>query len=132
MSGPLVDRIDMHVPVGAVALRDLSAESAGGDGSRAMRERVAHARCAQRKRYAAIRAGSCNAHVPGRWLDRHTPIDAEARTLLHSAASALELSARAYHRVLKVARTIADLGGEKRIAAIHVAEALWYRPLAAK
>ena len=132
MSGPLVDRIDMHVPVGAVALRDLSLESAGGDGSRAMRERVAHARCAQRKRYSSIRAGSCNAHVPGRWLDRHTPIDAEARTLLHCAASALELSARAYHRVLKVARTIADLGGEERIAAIHVGEALRYRPIAAK
>jgi magnesium chelatase family protein len=132
MSGPLADRIDMHVPVGAVALRDLSADGESGDGSSRMRERVGFARCAQRARYRVLRGISCNAHVPGRWLDRHTPIDTDARNLLHSAASALELSARAYHRVLKVARTIADLGGEERIASSHVAEALRYRPVARK
>ena len=132
MSGPLADRIDMHVPVGAVALRDLSADGEGGDGSSRMRERVDLARCAQRARYRVLRGISCNAHVPGRWLDRHTPIDTDARNLLHSAASALELSARAYHRVLKVARTIADLGEEERIASSHVAEALRYRPVARK
>jgi len=132
MSGPLADRIDMHVPVGAVALRDLSADGDGGDGSSGMRKRVEVARCAQRTRYRALRGISCNAHVPGRWLDRHTPIDSDARNLLHSAASALELSARAYHRVLKVARTIADLGGDERIASLHVAEALRYRPAARK
>jgi len=118
----------MHVPVGAVALRDLSADGVVGEGSFGMRERVGHARCAQRTRYRTLRGVTCNAHVPGRWLDRHTPIETEARSLLHSAASALELSARSYHRVLKVARTIADLGGEDRIAARHVAEALRYRP----
>jgi len=128
MSGPLVDRIDMHVPVGAVALRDLSADAEGGDNSAAMRDRVGRARCVQRARYRALRGVTCNAHVPGRWLDRHTPIDTDARTLLHSAASALDLSARAYHRVLKVARTIADLNGDERIAPQHVAEALRYRP----
>lgn len=128
MSGPLVDRIDMHVPVGAVALRDLSADAEGGDNSAAMRDRVGRARCVQRTRYRALRGVTCNAHVPGRWLDRHTPIDTDARTLLHSAASALDLSARAYHRVLKVARTIADLNGDERIAPQHVAEALRYRP----
>ena len=122
----------MHVPVGAVALRDLSADGVAGEGSGAMRERVAHARCAQRARYRALRGVTSNAHVPGRWLDRHTPIETEARTLLHSAATALELSARAYHRVLKVARTIADLGSEERISARHIAEALQYRPSARK
>jgi magnesium chelatase family protein len=132
MSGPLADRIDMHVPVGAVALRDLSADAANGEGSSQMRDRVGHARCAQRARYRALRGVTCNAHVPGRWLDRHTPIDTEARTLLHSAASALELSARAYHRVLKVARTIADLGCDEKVGVPHVAEALRYRPSARK
>ncbi len=132
MSGPLADRIDMHVSVGAVALRDLSADAGVGDGSAVMRERVGNARCVQRARYRALRSVTCNAHVPGRWLDRHTPIDSEARTLLHSAATALELSARAYHRVLKVARTIADLANDERIAAKHVAEALRYRPSARK
>lgn len=128
MSGPLVDRIDMHVPVGAVALRDLSADAEGGENSSTMRDRVGRARCTQRARYRALRGVTCNAHVPGRWLDRHTPIDTDARTLLHTAASALDLSARAYHRVLKVARTIADLSGDERIAPPHVAEALRYRP----
>jgi len=130
MSGPLADRIDMHVPVGAVALRELSSDAAPGSGSASMRERVAHARCAQRARYRALRGVTCNAHVPGRWLDRHAPIESEARALLHSAASALELSARAYHRVLKVARTIADLNCEERITALHIGEALRYRPSA--
>jgi magnesium chelatase family protein len=129
MSGPLADRIDMHVPVGAVALRDLSAP-ASGDTSAVMRERVAVAREAQRIRYRSLRGVSCNAHVPGRWLDRHTPVEPDARTLLHGAANALELSARSYHRVLKVARTIADLAGETCIGAAHMAEALRYRPAA--
>ncbi len=132
MSGPLTDRIDMHVPVGAVALRELSSDASSGHGSAAMRDRVARARCTQRTRYRALRGVTCNAHVPGRWLDRNTPIDADARTLLHSAAAALELSARAYHRVIKVARTIADLECEDRIAAMHVAEGLRYRPVVRK
>lgn len=126
-SGPLIDRIDMHVPVGAVALRDLSAP-ANGEGSTAMRDRVERARHTQRARYRPLRGVSCNAHVPGRWLDRHTAIDPAARAVLHSAAAALELSARSYHRVIKVARTIADLAGEPTIGAAHVAEALRYRP----
>ena len=128
MSGPLTDRIDMHVPVGAVALRDLSGDAATGDGSSSMRERVGQARCLQRQRYRVLRGVTCNAHVPGRWLDRQTPIENDARTLLHAAAATLELSARSYHRVLKVARTIADLGSEEKIEARHIAEALRYRP----
>lgn len=126
LSGPLADRIDMHVPVGAVALRDLSA-AATGDSSATMRERVERARATQRRRYRAMRGVTCNAHAAGRWLDRHTPFAPEARTLLHSAASALDLSARSYHRLLKVARTVADLAGCDTIAPEHVAEVLRYR-----
>jgi magnesium chelatase family protein len=128
MSGPLADRIDMHVAVGAVALRELSGDAADGATSASMRERVARARCVQRRRYGVLRGVSCNAHAPGRWLDRHAHIDPDARTLLHSAAAALELSARSYHRVLKVARTIADLEPSEPVTAQHVAEALRYRP----
>ncbi len=129
MSGPLADRIDMHVAVGAVALRDLAAPPATDGGSAERRDRVSHARRAQLTRYRSLRGVSCNAHAPGRWLDRSSEIDASARGVLHAAASSLDLSARAYHRVLKVARTVADLAGEPSVRAEHVAEALRYRPL---
>ncbi len=127
ISGPLADRIDMHVTVGAVALRDLSGTS-NGDSSASIRARVERARATQRTRFARRHAISCNAHAIGRWLDANTPVHAEARTLLQSAAERLGLSARGYHRVLKVARTIADLEDVIEVAPSHVAEALRYRP----
>jgi magnesium chelatase family protein len=127
ISGPLADRIDMHVTVGAVALRDLS--SAGnGDSSPSIRSRVERARATQRTRFAKKPGVSCNAYAIGRWLDANTPVHAEARILLQTAAERLGLSARGYHRVLKVARTIADLEGASEIAPTHIAEALRYRP----
>lgn len=135
LSGPLADRVDMHVNVGAVPLHDLSPPSEGdprpahgGHDSATMRERVANARHTQRLRYAAVRGVTCNAHAAGRWLDTHTPIEPEARKLLHAAAMALHLSARGYHRVLKVARTIADLAGAPGVTAAHMGESLRYRP----
>jgi len=127
ISGPLADRIDMHVTVGAVALRDLSGAS-NGDSSPSIRSRVERARTTQRKRFVRKPGVSCNAFAVGRWLDANTPIHAEARTLLQTAAERLALSARGYHRVLKVARTIADLDDVIEIAPVHIAEALRYRP----
>jgi magnesium chelatase family protein len=127
ISGPLADRIDMHVTVGAVALRDLS-KATNGDSSPSIRLRVERARATQRTRYARTKGISCNAFAVGRWLDAHTPVHADARTLLQTAAERLGLSARGYHRVLKVARTIADLEGITEVAPSHIAEALRYRP----
>jgi magnesium chelatase family protein len=101
----------------------------GGEPSRAVRARVEPARARQRSRYASLSRVRCNAHASGRWLDTRTPVDVDARDLLASAAERGALSARAYHRVLKVARTIADLDDSDAIRWTHVAEALRYRPM---
>jgi magnesium chelatase family protein len=131
LSGPLADRIDVHVVVGAVPLRALST-LAGSDGtSQEMRARVEEARRRQLERYGSGGAGpdvTCNAHANGRWLEAHGQVASAARELLGAAAERLGLSARAYHRVLKVARTIADLDGDETVRAHSVAEALRYRP----
>lgn len=128
MSGPLADRIDMHVTVGAVALRDLSAAT-GGESSASTRLRVAAARERQLKRFAKMRGITCNAHANGRWIDANGGIETDSRSMLHAAATSLSLSARGYHRVLKVARTIADLDESATVGAAHVAEALRFRPI---
>ena len=127
LSGPLADRIDMHVTVAAVPVRDLSA-AAIGERSATVRERVVRARERQRERYARLSQVSANAHVPASWLEKHGGITSDARALLADAAERLALSARAYHRVLRVARTVADLAGEDRVDAPAVAEALRWRP----
>jgi magnesium chelatase family protein len=130
LSGPLADRIDVHVVVGAVPLDTLTTRVPQVT-SQEMRTRVAQARSRQRDRYREGLAGAgvvCNAHASGRWLESHTDIAGPARDLLGSAAERLSLSARGYHRVLKVARTIADLDGDDVIGITAVAEALRYRP----
>jgi magnesium chelatase family protein len=128
LSGPMADRIDMHVSVGAVELRTL-AGAAPAEGSAAVRQRVEAARARQRERLAALRGVTCNARAPARWIESHGGLTREARELAITAAERLGLTARAYHRVLRVARTIADLDGESGVAARHVGEALRYRPV---
>ena len=118
----------MHVTVGAVALRELSGNNTG-DNSRTIRRRVECARSVQRGRFAKMKSVACNAFVSGRWLDSNGKVCREARELLQTAAERLALSARGYHRVLKVARTIADLEQSDAVGPPHVAEALRYRPL---
>lgn len=126
LSGPLADRIDMHVRVGAVPPRAIGARTLG-EPSAVIRPRVDAARARQAARYHDLPGITTNAGVAGRWLDRESLVDATARDLLVTAADRLGLSARAYFRVLKVARTIADLDGTPAIAVPHVAEALRYR-----
>lgn len=125
LSGPLADRIDLHVTVPPVPLAELATRRRG-DGSAAVRERVERARIRQRARYGDELG--CNARAPGRSLESHGSLKPDARALLASAGERLHLSARSFHRVLRVARTIADLECSINIEAEHVAESLGYRP----
>jgi magnesium chelatase family protein len=125
LSGPLADRIDLHVHVPPVALALLASRDSGAD-SATIRARIEVARARQRARYA--KDDACNARAPGRWLESHGGLESSARKLLTSAGENLHLSARAFHRVLRVARTIADLDDEARVGTLQVAEALGYRP----
>lgn len=128
ISGPLFDRIDIHIEVPAVSYRDLSAP-AGGEGSLGIRRRVTAARTVQALRYAKAPSIHCNAQMTGRHVKRHCRIDSRSGALLEAAIDRLGLSARAYGRVLKIARTISDLAGCEEIGEAHVAEAIQYRAL---
>jgi magnesium chelatase family protein len=123
ISGPLLDRIDIQLEVPAVPQEDLLRQSAG-EGSDTVRERVAAAH-----RVQIQRQGKNNSSLGTREIDRWCRPQAAAEGLLRQAISKLNLSARAYHRVLKLARTIADLAGSEVIAVAHVAEAVQYRKL---
>jgi magnesium chelatase family protein len=127
LSGPLADRIDMHVTLSAVAPSAMQRAS-DGEPSTTIRARVEQSRAIQRRRFARLPGVRCNAHASGRWLLSHGAIAPAARELVTSAMETLNLSARGYHRVLRVARTIADLGGSEVVGEPHVAEALRFRP----
>ena len=125
ISGPLYDRIDLHIEVPAVSPFDLSLKPAQ-EGTKEAAARVRVARIIQEKRYE--KAGiSCNAEAEGPILEQAAPLDDKGQALLLQAAERMRLSARGYHRILKVARTLADLASEDDIRREHVAEALGYR-----
>ncbi len=127
ISGPLLDRIDIHVEVPAVKYREL-AERAAGESSAAIRERVDRARGRQLARFKGT-PFFCNAQMGARELRDHCQVDAAGERMLELAINRLGLSARAYTRILKVARTVADLDGADHLAAHHVSEAIQYRSL---
>lgn len=127
LSGPLLDRIDIHVDVPSVSFDELHAPPTG-EPSAAIRERVARARVRQRERFGERRI-FCNAHMTSRDLRDYCPMQEATREMLRSGLERLGLSARAYDRVIKVARTIADLDESDRIEPQHVSEAIQYRTL---
>ena len=131
LSGPLLDRVDLHIEVPAVTAADLILPPPT-EGSREVAERVAAARDRQIARYAAIGLPHIrsNAAVAGSVLEDVAKPDANGLKLLREAADAMKLSARGYHRVLRVARTLADLDGADKVGRVHLAEALSYRALA--
>lgn len=131
ISGPLFDRIDLHVEVPPVSPADLSLPPPA-EGSTQVAARVAAARAVQVERFARLAPGRglrCNAEADGQLLEDIATPDAQGRALLTEAAERMRLSGRGYHRVLRVARTLADLGGSADIRRLHVAEALGYRRL---
>jgi len=129
ISGPLLDRIDIHIDVPAVKFRELTGDaSPETDSSATIRSRVISARERQLKRFAGEKIFS-NAAMTPRMIRRHCRIDAESEQMLERAMTRLGLSARAYDRILKVSRTIADLDGFDEIRSTHVSEAVGYRSL---
>jgi magnesium chelatase family protein len=130
ISGPLLDRIDLQIEVPAVTAADLILPPPA-EGSREVAERVALARDRQAARYAAIGLPHIrsNAAVSGTVLEDVAKPDSSGLALLREAADAMRFTARGYHRVLRVARTLADLDGAEKIGRVHLAEALSYRAL---
>jgi magnesium chelatase family protein len=128
ISGPLLDRIDIHIEVPAVRYKDLSS-SHKGESSEAIRERVIRAREVQQARFSAYSHIYNNADMGSKEVRHFCRLDDAGASLLKTAMTRLGLSARAYDRILKVSRTIADLEGESQINAAHVSEAIQYRTL---
>lgn len=128
ISGPLLDRIDIHVEVPAVPFEALSSKEQG-ESSATMRERVLRVRALQAERYRELPNVRCNADLPAGKLQHFCPIEPEAEAILKMAMNELGLTARAYTRILRVARTIADMAGAEVIGQVHLFEAIQYRAL---
>ena len=127
ISGPLMDRIDIHIEVPAVKYRDLASREAG-ESSREIKNRIDSARRIQIERFKGMRIYS-NAQMTNRHIKKFCQIDEVSQRLLELAIDKFGLSARAYTRILKVARTIADLEGQENIQPAHLSEAIQYRTL---
>ncbi len=127
ISGPLLDRIDIHIDVPAVKFKELSNETAV-ESSAEIRERVVRARQIQRERFKGEML-YCNAQMMPRLIRKHCVIDSSSKSLLETAINRLGLSARAYDRILKVSRTLADLEGSDSVKQSHLSEAIQYRTL---
>lgn len=128
LSGPLMDRFDLHCEISPVTFGELSGKSKA-ETSDAIRERVTRSREIQAVRYREENGIYCNAQMTTSLLERYASPDSKARSLLNDVMNRLNLSARAYSRILKVARTIADLAGSDSISSEHIAEAIGYRTL---
>lgn len=129
ISGPLLDRIDLHVEVTPVSSDELLQRSQGQETSADIRERVMRARELQRLRYEQLQDIHSNAMIGSNRIHEFCEVSSAGMTLLKTAMNKLQLSARAYDRILKVARTIADLAGTEDIRIEHLAEAIHYRSL---
>jgi magnesium chelatase family protein len=128
ISGPLLDRIDLHVEAPAVAYGELTATSPA-ESSAAIRERVTAARSVQTERFGHHGRTTCNARMSHAQLREHCRVDSASGELLRAAMEDLGFSARGHDRILKVARTIADLSSSESIGKAHLLEALGYRTL---
>jgi magnesium chelatase family protein len=126
ISGPLLDRIDLHIEVPSIEYREIASERAE-EPSAAIRERIGQARQRQQARFRADKKTTCNARMSSRAIKAHCKLSDESQELIRVAMNELSLSARAYDRILKVARTIADLAGSEAISPEHVSEAIQYR-----
>ena len=128
ISGPLLDRIDIHIEVPTIEYSQLTALGSG-EPSVHVRDRVTQARRVQRTRFRNIEGLHCNAGMGAKHLQTHCKLVPEAQEMLRGAISELNFSARAYDRILKVSRTIADLAGCDEIQSDHIFEAIQYRTL---
>ena len=128
ISGPLMDRIDLQVEVESVPFEDI-AKAPKGESSATIRERVLKTRQIQNERYKGIKGIHCNAQMTTSLLQKYVQLDDQALNLLRTAMKKFNLSARAYDRILKVSRTIADLEGAENVQSSHIAEAIGYRNL---
>lgn len=127
ISGPILDRIDLHIEVPAVRADKLTDGENNSESSKEIKKRVQKARDLQTRRFKG-KDITCNAEMHVRMIKELCPLDTNSLSLLSQAVSRLGLSARGYNRIIKVARTIADLAGETKISNTHIAEALQYRP----